>query len=240
MLKSTPEISGEDIVFICNGTADGQMPSSSELANALQIQECINAMPQFFPDKEKIEYNVLASKQSRSMLGSRASMDGNITAYYTSLLLQAHTKMLEYQMGERGSFFLGWYIKAEDRTVGANITVDDKLKTPEGTSGELSTKEIMVSNTSESVEVQGNVFDNELTPLQMSLVTNNSVSKKITWTTVINAVGYAVYKDMRLVARLNEDTVEFSYGANTGTYYVKALGDMVTYSDSETKSIVVS
>lgn len=152
-ITETPDVLGDDIIAILKGTKENTMPT--DFTGAVYIQECVNKMPQFFPDREKIEYNVLASKQSRSLLGSRASMDGSISAYYTKTLLDGHKAMLTNQSEEVGCFWLVWYIESEDRTVAVRATVDDKLKTPEDESGTLNLKEIQITNIDEAIEVVG-------------------------------------------------------------------------------------
>lgn len=154
-LTNSPVVQGDDIIAVLAGTTTNVMPST--FSDAVYIQDCVNKMPQFFPDKEKTEYKVLASSQARSMLGARASMDGTISAYYTALLLQAHAKMVEEQAKEAGCFWLVWYINSEDRTVAVRCKVDDKIKTPEDESGSLNLKEIQITNIDEAIEAQGKV-----------------------------------------------------------------------------------
>lgn len=161
-LTNTPQVLGEDKIAILAGTATNVMPTSTELTTALRIEQIVNKMPQFFPDREKIEYKVLSSKQAKSLLGSRASMDGTMSVYYTAELLAAHTKMIEEQEKTAGCFWLVWYIKAEDRTVAVRATVDDMIKTPEDESGGLSLKEIMITNTDEAIETMGDAFEQVL------------------------------------------------------------------------------
>lgn len=152
-LTNTPDVLGDDIIAIMAGTTDNKMPTT--FTGAMYIQECVNKMPQFFPERDTQDYKVLASKQSRSIMGSRASMDGSISAYYTKMLLDAHNKMVEFQKGEAGCFWLIWYIESEDRTVAVRATCDDKIKTPEDESGTLNLKEIPISNIDEAIEVAG-------------------------------------------------------------------------------------
>lgn len=155
-LKQTPQIAGEDIVAIYPGTTTNTPPKTNE--NMFQIKDTINKMFQFFPDREKIAYKVLDSTTERSLQGSRGSIDGSISAYFTTDLRTAHLKMLEWQIAPAGCFWLKWYIKSEDRTVAIRLTVDDMIKTPEEESGSLSLKELTVSNVGDAIESQGNTI----------------------------------------------------------------------------------
>lgn len=153
VITETPDVLGNDIIAILPGTKTNEMPSV--FTSAVYIQECVNKMPQFFPDKETVEYKVLASKQSRSLLGTRAGIDGSISAYYTKTLLDGHKAMLTEQAKDPGCFWLVWYIESENRTVAVRATVDDKIKTPEDESGTLNLKEIQITNVDEAIEKEG-------------------------------------------------------------------------------------
>ena len=149
-LTSTPQVGGGDIIAIVAGTADNTLPTT--FTDAKYIQSCVNKMPQFFPDKEKIEYKTLDSKQAKSLLGGRGSIDGAISAYFTTELLEAHTYMVTQQETAAGCFWIVWYIDSENRTVGVRATCDEKIKTPEDESGNLNLKEIQISNIDEAVQ----------------------------------------------------------------------------------------
>lgn len=157
-LTSTPNILGEDKIAILAGTETNTMPDKTLLSDSIRIEQIVNKMPQFFPDREKLSYRTLDSTQEKSIQGARGSLDGSISVYYTKALLDAHLKMIEFQTDTTGCFWLVWYIKAEDRTVAVKVTADDKIKTPEDESGGLSIKELMITNCAESIQIQGDAF----------------------------------------------------------------------------------
>lgn len=155
-LTTTPQVLGEDKVFILPGTVANTMPTdySSVIADA---EEFVNKMPQFFPEKEKIEYKVLASKQARNILGSRGAIEDPLTIYYTSAFLAAHAQMVDWQDDSAGCFWIVWYIKSQDRTVACRFTIDEHVPTPSEESGGLEPIEISLANVDEAIEASGDV-----------------------------------------------------------------------------------
>ena len=171
-VTEVPKISGDDILKVAKGTKENTW-DAVKLALALSgedaprdIHECVNSMPQLFPDRESIEWRVLASTQARTILGAREAISDPMSVYFNVYLLNAHAKMVEWQNitdddasgVSGGSSWLVWYIKSQDRTVAVKVTVDDHLKTPEGESGELEPFDMPISNVAETIEMQGNLF----------------------------------------------------------------------------------
>lgn len=235
-LTNTPDVLGDDIIRIMAGTNTNEMPT--DFTGSVEIQECVNKMPQFFPDRENIEYKVLASKQSRNLLGARASIDGTVSAYYEKMLYDAHVQMLEWQTDEDGAgcFWLIWYIESEERTVAVRCKVDDKIKTPEDEAGALNLKEIQITNVDEAIEEQGNVFA-DLTKIDAPTVT--ATGSDLTITRATGAVSYEVYEVSEdkytfvgSVVQPESGNVDFVV-SGAGDYVVKAIGDGGTYSNSD-------
>lgn len=181
-LTDVPEITGDDIIVIAaskgagagNAFTDIDYTTEYKLTSTdpapatdtwMQIQETVNTMPQFFPDRETIEYRVLASTQARQKLGVREAIDGAIAVYYTNILLKAHQLMIGWQSateeeavaanGRPGYFWLVWYIASQNRTVAVRCNVDDHLKTPENESGELEPFDLQITNVDEAIETNG-------------------------------------------------------------------------------------
>lgn len=154
-LTTTPQILGEDKIYALPGSATNTMPT--DFASAVELQEFVNKMPQFFTEKEKIEYRVLASKQARNILGSRAALEDPLTVYYTSALLSAHAQMVDWQEESAGCFWIVWYIASQDRTVACRLTIDENIPTPSEESGGLEPVEIAIANVDEAIESSGDV-----------------------------------------------------------------------------------
>lgn len=193
-LTPTPQILGEDKIYILPGSASNVMPTV--FTSAIAAQEFINKMPQFFTEKEKIDYKVLASKTARNILGSRAAIGDPLTVYYTSAFLQAHAQMVAWQAETAGCFWLVWYIKSQDRTVGCRLTIDDHAPTPTDESGGLAPIDIVIANVDESIEASGDVTGTA--SLQALTVTcTDGVTAAMTAVSVAPAEPYAmsaVYK----------------------------------------------
>lgn len=231
----TPSILGNDIIKIAKGTTANTMPT--DFSGAIEMQEFVNKMPQFFPDKESLDYKVLASTQSRSILGARGAVDGVITVQYCAATLTAHTQMVAWQLEDSGCFWLLWYITAEDRTVAMRCTVDDKLKTPEDESGGIDTKEIQITNMDEAIQATGNSTGSVI---QITAPTASATLGVIAITGATGAVSYEVYKYANETYILKGTVVPLDIGEGAsftvyenGTYYVKAIGDGGEYSNSD-------
>lgn len=154
--KTTPTVSGDDKIVILPGTTTNTMPT--DFSQAVYMQECVNTMPQMFPEKESQEYKVLASKQARNIPGSRGAIEDPINVYYTVDLLTAHAKMVSFQNQAAGCFWIMWYINAQDRTVACRMSVDDHISTPTEESGGLDTLELKISNVGETIEATGDLI----------------------------------------------------------------------------------
>lgn len=193
-LNTTPAILGEDKVYILPGSTTNVMPT--DFAQAYAIQEFTNKMPQFFPEKEKIEYKVLASKQARNVLGSRAAIEDPLTAYYTAGLLQAHVYMKAWQLEASGCFWIVWYIKAQDRTVACRFTIDENIPTPVEESGGLEVVEIALANKDEAIESTGDVTGSAtLGALTVTCVDGTAAGTTLVTVNVTEPYGQAaVYK----------------------------------------------
>jgi len=152
-LNTTPQILGEDKIFALPGSTTNVMPTV--FTEAVELHEFVNKMPQMFTEKEKIEYKVLASKTARNILGARGAIEDPLTVYYTSGLLAAHAKMLDWQDDPAGCFWLVWYIAAQDRTVACRFTVDENIPTPTEEPGGLEVVELALANVDESIEATG-------------------------------------------------------------------------------------
>lgn len=240
-----PNTIGSNIIKIGRGTVSDAIPT--DFTNWLDIQKAINGedgMPQLFPEKETMTYSTQADDSETSVLGKRAAIDEPIVFLWNELGKYTWAKMLQWLKNEDGSqgncFWLGFYSASDMMTHFVKITdMDDKIPSQKGTVGEFATKEIKFGSRP-AMQVEGNAFGGNLTKLIMSALTDVSATKKITWSLVANAVGYEVYNGNTLVARLGSTDTEYAYGTNAGTYYVMALGDLITYSNSEAKSIEIT
>lgn len=154
-LTTTPQILGEDKIYVLQGSASNVMPTN--FASAIAMQEFVNKMPQLFTEKEKIEYKVLASKSARNILGSRSAIEDPLTVYYTTGLLAAHLQMVAWQAESAGCFWLVWYIAAQDRTVACRMTIDESIPTPTEESGGLEVVELAIANVDATIEASGDV-----------------------------------------------------------------------------------
>lgn len=163
-LTNVPTVLGEDIIAIIPGTETNDFPT--DFTNAIYIQDSVNKMPQFFPDRETKEYKVLGSKQAKKLQGGRGAVDGNIDAYYVKIFADGYAKMIEYQNQPAGCFWIVWFINAEQRTVALRATVDDEIKTPEGESGDDSVKPFKITNVGDAIQYKGD--GDEVKPATMT------------------------------------------------------------------------
>jgi hypothetical protein len=89
-----------------------------------------------------------------------------------------------------------------------------------------------------SDSVASNVITTALTALATPVLTDASISEKVTWIAISGAVSYKFYIDAALIATYGSASTEASYGLSTGALTVMAVGDGTTKADSAVSNTI--
>lgn len=169
-LGNQPQISGDDVIAIAKGTLDKKtIPVSTDF---IELEGCINKIPNFFPSREIEEYKVLDSIATLSIQGQRPAIDGTLDIYLNKSFGDAYVQMIEWQNAEEtidpdatpnpdyayNYFWFAIYKKAENRTIYCPCTIDDKLPNSTEESGGLDIYSLTLTNVGEALEEAGDTL----------------------------------------------------------------------------------
>lgn len=151
-VSSVPIINGDDRIYVADGTETNSPPANTA-TNWTRIIDSVNAIPNFVPSREILEYNVLDKTQALSILGPRPAIDGTLDIYYVKSFVEAHKKMVTSQLDDaKGSCF--WFRvdkKNEDRTFQIRCTIDDIIPNATSADDDLPLYSLQMTNIDEAV-----------------------------------------------------------------------------------------
>lgn len=160
-----PYIQGGDLIMLMPGKKDNVFPTTSEITTAktsgiVGLENIVNIMPNFFPNRDVLERNVLGSQQALASNGMRPRVDGTMNIYWDDeLSLEAWEFMQEQQFGEASCFGILWYERVFNRTTFCLCTTDDEFPNATGTGGDEALVELPLLNDQEAISKMGNAFE---------------------------------------------------------------------------------
>lgn len=150
-LSNIPIINGDDRIYVAEGTETNTPPANG--AGWIRIVDSINAIPNFFPSRDIVEYNVVDKTQALSILAGRPAIDGTLDTYYTKSFVEAHEIMVTSQNDNtKGNCF--WFRvdkKNENRSLYTRCTIDDIIPNATSADDDLPLYSLQMTNIDETV-----------------------------------------------------------------------------------------